>query len=72
MERREQMFLDDSEPAKKKPAPKNLDPMSVDDLREYIAELEAEIERARAQIAKKETQRLAAGAFFKTPNGSGP
>ena len=66
------MFLDDSEPTKKKPAPKNLDPLSVDDLREYIAELEAEIERVRAQIAKKDAQRLAASAFFKTPGGNGP
>jgi uncharacterized small protein (DUF1192 family) len=62
------MFLDDAEPTKKKPTPKNLDPLSVDDLREYIAELEAEIERARAQIAKKEAQRQAASAFFKPPD----
>lgn len=65
------MFLDDTEPTKKKPAPKNLDPMSVEDLRDYIAELETEIDRARGQIAKKEAQRLAASAFFKTPDTSG-
>ena len=62
------MFLDDSEPTKKKPAPKNLDPLSVDDLRGYIAELEGEIARARAEIARKEAQRMAASAFFKTPS----
>ena len=43
----------------------NLDPLSVGQLNDYIAELEAEIARARADIAKKQSVRGAADSVFK-------
>jgi uncharacterized small protein (DUF1192 family) len=43
----------------------NLDPMSVGQLNDYIAELEAEIARARADIARKQAVRGAADSVFK-------
>jgi uncharacterized small protein (DUF1192 family) len=61
-------MLDDEEvPAKKhvtveKPM---LDPLSVDDLHGYIADLRAEISRAEAAIAKKQSARGHADQFFK-------
>lgn len=51
-------------PAAKAP-PKDLGVMSVEELKTYIAGLEAEIERARAAIAGKEAHRSAAEALFK-------
>jgi len=39
--------------------------MSIEALNEYIAGLEAEIERARAEIAKKQNSRAAAESVFK-------
>nr|WP_277395010.1 DUF1192 family protein [Magnetospirillum aberrantis] len=53
------------EPAKKKPAPRNLETMGVAELNEYIKTLEAEIERARAAIAAKQSARAGAENFFK-------
>jgi len=49
------------QPAKKK----DLTPLAVAALEEYIVELEAEIERARAEIAAKKRQRGGAEALFK-------
>ena len=54
------------EPLTKKSKPKDLDIMSIEALEEYIAALEAEIDRARAAIAAKSDHRDAADAFFKT------
>ena len=59
------MDIDDLEPRKMPAKPKDLGPMSVAELDAYIATLEAEIERARAAIAGKRSQRGAADAFFK-------
>lgn len=59
------MDTDDLEPRHKPAAAKNLDEMSVEALRDYIAELEAEIARARDAIAGKESARDAAHAAFK-------
>jgi len=56
---------DDLEPRAKKPAPKNLDEMSLAALEDYIAGLEAEIARARSAIAAKRASRHGAEAFFK-------
>jgi uncharacterized small protein (DUF1192 family) len=42
-----------------------LDPLSVSDLRDYIVELQAEIARAEAEIAKKHGARGHAEQFFK-------
>ena len=59
------MDPEDLEPRARKPAPKNLDEMSVAALEEYIAGLEAEIARARAAIAAKRSSRQGAETFFK-------
>ncbi|MBM3565844.1 MAG: DUF1192 domain-containing protein [Alphaproteobacteria bacterium] len=59
------MDADDLEPRAKKPVPKNLEEMSVEALKAYIADLEAEIARARAVIAGKQSARQGAEAFFK-------
>ena len=40
--------------------------LSVDDLEERIALLESEIERLKADIAKKRSSKDAASAFFKS------
>ena len=48
------------------PKPKrNLDPMSIEELHEYIAEMQEEIERVRVEIAKKEDHRSGVEALFK-------
>ncbi len=59
------MDTDDLEPKKKKPAPKNLEEMSIEALQEYIAEMEVEIARVREAIAGKEDARTGAEQFFK-------
>ncbi len=59
------MDLEDLEPRKTKPQPKNLDPLSVDELQAYIASMEAEIARVKQEIAKKQAHLTAAASFFK-------
>ena len=59
------MDIEDLEPRQAKPKPRDLAPVSIEDLRDYIRTLEAEIERAKAEIARKEAHRKAASAFFK-------
>ena len=59
------MDPEDLEPRAKKPAPKNLDEMSIEAIEGYIAGLEAEIARARAAIAAKRSSRHGAETFFK-------
>ena len=44
---------------------RDLDPLSIEDLEEYIAELEAEIRRAREDIEKKERHRAGVEGLFK-------
>ncbi len=44
----------------------NLNAMSVKDLEDYIAEMEAEIERVRREISTKDSVKAAAEAFFKS------
>lgn len=61
------MNEDDLLPRVTKPAPKNLEPLSVGELNAYIAELEAEIARVRADIAAKQAHRLGADTLFKRP-----
>ena len=56
---------DDLEPLKKKSQPRNLDPMSVEELREYIAALKAEIARVEDKIKAKQSHASAAASFFK-------
>ncbi len=55
---------DDLEPPVQKPKVRDLQPMSVGELEDYIAELEAEIARADAAIAKKKAHRDGIEALF--------
>ena len=57
---------DDDLPRALRPKPTDLDVMGIEELNEYIAELEAEIVRVRSAIVKKEQQRIAASAVFKS------
>jgi uncharacterized small protein (DUF1192 family) len=59
------MNTDDLEPQKQKPAPKNLEEMSIEALGEYIDELEAEIARVREAIKGKKSALTDADNFFK-------
>jgi len=59
------MDTDELEPRKKKPAPKDLTVLGIADLEEYIEELTAEAERARAMIVAKKAALNGAAAFFK-------
>ncbi len=59
------MDTDDLEPEKKIEKQKDLEIMSIEALGEYIADLEAEIERARGQIQEKEKARLGAESVFR-------
>lgn len=61
------MDLDDLEPRAPEPKPKDLESMSIEALGDYIAELEAEIARAREMIAAKEAARGGADAVFRKP-----
>lgn len=48
------------------PKPKrDLDPMSIEELNEYIDEMHEEIERVRGEIAKKEAHRAGLDSLFK-------
>ena len=60
------MDMDELEPRRKPMQQKPLDPLSVGELEDYIQALEAEIARARAAIAAKQSQRGAAANLFKT------
>jgi uncharacterized small protein (DUF1192 family) len=59
------MDSDDLEPRNKPQPLKNLDPMSIEELNDYIAALEGEILRAREAIGRKQAVRAGAEAFFK-------
>lgn len=60
------MNLEDLEPRNRKPKPKDLDAMGVEELEAYLAELEAEVARVKDKIqAKKDYLAGAQDAFFK-------
>jgi len=61
------MDFEDLEPLKKKPVLRNLDPLSIDELQDYIAEMKAEIVRVEAKITAKQAHLSAASGLFKTP-----
>lgn len=44
-----------------------LDPLGIEELRDYIGELREEIARVEADIARKGSHRSAAEAFFRKP-----
>jgi uncharacterized small protein (DUF1192 family) len=52
-------------PGRQPPKPKDLTLLGIAELENYIAGLEAEIARARAEIAAKQRQRTGAEALFK-------
>lgn len=60
------MDSDDLEPRQTKPKPKDLSMMSIEDLKDYISDLELEIGRAKDAIEKKQSARQGAEAVFKT------
>ncbi len=59
------MDEEDLLPRQKKPAKKDLAPLSIAELEAYIGELEEEIARTRTEIAAKRKQRTGADAIFK-------
>jgi uncharacterized small protein (DUF1192 family) len=59
------MDMEELEPRRKPAQLKPLDPMSVGELEDYIADLEAEIVRARAAIAAKQSHRAGIEGLFK-------
>lgn len=60
------MDADDLEPRKVKPKPKDLDALGIEELEDYIADLEAEIARAKEKIAAKQSFKSGAESFFKS------
>ena len=59
------MDMDELEPRRKPTQQKPLDPLSVEELEEYIAALETEIARARAAIAAKRSHKAGADSLFR-------
>ena len=62
------MLFEDLEPQKPVQKPKQLDGMSIDELRHYVADLKEEIVRVEAAIKAKEAHKAAVSALFKTPS----
>ena len=60
------MDIEDLEPRKAIQKPKDLDTMGVEELEEYLAELEAEAEQVKAKIAAKKAYLSGAEGLFKT------
>ena len=61
------MLMDEDEPRHKPAKPKPLDGLSVDDLKAYIADLQAEIARAGTAMKAKQAHIAAMQSLFKTP-----
>jgi uncharacterized small protein (DUF1192 family) len=59
------MDIEDLEPRKKPASLRNLEPLSIEELRAYIEELRTEIARVEADIARKQSQFQVADSFFK-------
>ena len=53
------MNLEEDRPQNLPKPERDLDPMSIEELQEYIEEIEGEIERVRREIAKKEAHSVA-------------
>lgn len=60
---------DDDDDAPLKPGgegmPRNLEPLSIEELEHYIGQLNAEIERCQAEIETKRKQQQDAASIFK-------
>ncbi len=59
------MDIEDLEPRKQTPKPKDLEAMGIDELEAYLGELQAEMDRVKATIESKRSYRSGAEAFFK-------
>jgi len=59
------MDFEELEPKAAKKTPRNLEPMAIAELEEYIEKLKAEIARVEAQIAAKKKQQTGAASLFK-------
>ena len=59
---------DDLEPRNRPKKPKALDGMSIDELKQYVADLKDEIVRVEAAIKAMEAHKAAMDAMFKTPD----
>jgi uncharacterized small protein (DUF1192 family) len=57
--------LDDLDPKQKKPQLKNLDAMNIEDLKEYVAVLKAELARVEEKIKAKQSHAAVAASLFK-------
>lgn len=57
--------LDDLDPRQKKTQAKNLDVLNIEDLKEYIAVLKAEIVRVEEKLKAKQSHASAAASLFK-------
>ena len=60
------MDLEDLEPRNKKPKPKDLEALGVEELEAYIEELEAEIARVKEKLTAKQAYLSGADSLFKT------
>lgn len=60
------MDPEDLEPRKKKVQPRELDSLSIEELTDYIGEMEAEIDRVKAKIAAKQAHLSGAASLFKS------
>ncbi len=60
------MDIEDLEPQKKKPQPKDLDAMGLEELEGYLAELEAEAARVKAKIESKKSYLAGAAGLFRS------
>jgi uncharacterized small protein (DUF1192 family) len=63
------MNPDDLDPPRSTLKPLDLQQMSVGELKDYIAALEAENKRAREMIAKKEAHKSGIESLFGAPKG---
>lgn len=59
------MFDDDLDPVRKVPKQKDLDPMSISELEDYIVQMNIEIERVNQDIQKKKAHSDAVSSLFK-------
>ena len=57
--------LEDLDPRQKKKQPLNLDAMNIEDLKEYVVALKAEIDRVEAKLKAKQSHASAAASLFK-------
>ena len=60
------MDIEDLEPRKPTTKPKDLDAMGVEELQDYLASLQTEVERVKAKIESKQSYLSGAQGFFKS------